>query len=381
MQLRTDCCGCGLCESICPKDAIVITENEQGFLTPIINEQDCISCSLCQAVCSSEFENPSDYDRKAYGGGSTNHSLRIKSSSGGSFGEIAKSIIRQNGVVYGASFAAEHSIVHLRINNTEDLAKLQGSKYVQSRIGMTFKCVRDDLIAGRKVLFSGTPCQIEGLYKYLGKKYNALYTVDIICHGVASRNVWKKYVDILTSDKKNEISDINFRDKQTGWHRFSFSYKRNGKKIHRLFIDDPFCFFFDKHFIINQACFTCKYALNEHFADITLGDLWGIEHFKDILDDNKGVSLVIVSSKKGEELLSKSEELLLKPIDLQKAISFNLHEPPKKPNEYEEFCDIYSSEGIKKCINVYFYKTFLRRCKLYVKAFLTKTGLINYFIK
>lgn len=381
MQLRTDCCGCGLCENICPKGALVITENEQGFLTPIINEQDCISCSLCQAVCSSIFESPGDYARKAYGGGSANHSLRVKSSSGGAFGEIAKSIIQQNGVVYGASFVEEHSIAHLRIDNIEDLAKLQGSKYVQSRIGITFKRVKNDLVAGRKVLFSGTPCQIEGLYKYLERKYDALYTLDIICHGVASRDVWKNYLNVLTNNGKNKISDINFRDKQTGWHRFSFSYKRNGKKINRLFIDDPFCFFFDKHFILNQACFTCKYASNEHLADITLGDLWGIEHFQDILDDNRGTSLIIVSSKKGEDLLNQSRELLLKPVDLQKAISFNLHEPPKRPSEYEEFWNIYGSGGIKKCINIYFYKTFSRRCKLYVKAFLTKTGLIKYFIK
>ncbi len=381
MQIRSECCGCGLCENICPANAITVSEDARGFLMPKIDAQKCVNCALCQKMCNAHIQQTDTYTRKSFSGRSVDDALRLRSSSGGIFGEIAKYIIEQNGTVYGASYAPDNTVVHLRVDNIEQLNKLQGSKYVQSRTGETFKQVNEDLIAGRKVLFSGTPCQVEGLYKYLKGNPENLYTVDIICHGVTSRGVWKEYLNVLSDNGRYHISNINFRDKKTGWHRFSFSYKRNKKRISRLFVDDPFCFFFDKHYIINKACFSCDYSSNAHLADITLGDLWGIEHFSEIEDDNKGTSLVTTSSRKGEELLASIKNIKTSTIDFRKAMSFNLHEPPKQPVEYDAFWDIYNAGGIRKCISVYFYKTFPRRCKLYVKAFLTRTNLIKFFIK
>lgn len=381
MHFHSDCCGCSLCENLCPVDAITVEENERGFLTRKIDEQKCVNCSLCQVTCEAKIECEEDFTRKAFAGKSTDYNIRFKSSSGGVFGTISSEIIKKNGVVYGAAYANDNTVVHLRVDDLKDLARLQGSKYVQSDMSGVFTLVKEDLVAGRIVLFSGTPCQVEGLYKFLKRKYDHLYTIDIICHGVTSRGVWKSYLNYLSNDKKDNITEINFRDKQTGWHRFSFSYKRNGKKISCLFIDNPFCFFFDKHYIINQACFNCKYASNKHLADITLGDLWGVQHFEHIQDDNIGTSLVIVSSKKGESLITLTDGLELVSIDEERAMSYNLHEPPKKPDDYEEFWAEYEGGGIKKSIKRFFYGSFMRRCKLFIKSFLTRTHLIKFFIK
>lgn len=380
-MLKQNCHSCSLCQNICPKDAIILKENENGFLAPMIDEEKCIHCNLCQKTCASIIDRDEKYLPNAFAGKSTDDTLRKNSSSGGIFGEIARKIIERGGVVYGAAYSSDNTVVHLRVSDVLSLRKLQGSKYVQSELGDAYRLVRNDLNSGVPVLFSGTPCQIEGLYKFLRKKYDNLYTVDIICHGVTSRKVWFDYLNYISKSKKYDISEINFRDKETGWHRFSFSYKRNGKKKSCLFIDDPFCFFFDKHFIINPACFECKFAGKPHFADITLGDLWGIQNFKNIQDDNMGTSLVIVSSKKGEEILSYINNISLIAVDAKEAIAYNLHEPPQKPSNYEDFWQAYSVQGIKKCIDLYFYGSFKRRVKWNIKILLTKTRLINFFIK
>ena len=381
LHIQTECCGCSLCANVCPVGAINIIENNHGFLEPIVDEEKCINCSLCQTTCKLRLGRKEKYTIRAFSGISNDSTLRLNSSSGGVFSEIARRIIKENGIVYGAAYSDDNSVIHIRVDNDSELKRLQGSKYVQSALNDMYTLVKKDLIGGRKVLFSGTPCQIEGLYKFLRKEYENLYTVDIICHGVTSRGFWEKYIKYLSNDEKNCIDNINFRDKQTGWHRFSFSYIKNGKKVSRLFIDDPFCFFFDKHFTINPTCFNCKYASNDHEADITLGDLWGIQHFPNVPDDNQGVSLVIVSSKKGEELLSQANNIGLIPLDKEKALLYNLHEPPKKPNDYEDFWTTYNMGGIKKCIDLYFYGTFKRRFKLAIKVLLCKAGLIKYFIK
>lgn len=381
MRVESECCGCSLCANICPVDAIVATENLQGFLEYNVDEDKCIHCKLCHTLCKSSLNQKNEYVKKGYAGISKDTTLRLNSSSGGIFSEIASKIIADNGVVYGVAYDSDNSVVHIRVDNKNDLRKLQGSKYVQSVLNNIFALVKHDLISEKTVLFSGTPCQIEGLCKFLKKKYEKLYTVDIVCHGVTSRKIWKDYLNYISNNGKKHINDINFRDKKTGWHRFSFSYRKDGKKVSRLFIDDPFCFFFDKHFSINPTCFNCKYASNDHKADITLGDLWGIENFPYVPDDNQGTSLIIVSSDKGEELLTQITNIDLIPIDKEKAMIYNLHEPPKKPTNYDEFWGIYNLEGIKKCIKVYFYGTFMHRCKLLIKCLLTKADLIKFFIK
>ena len=252
---------------------------------------------------------------------------------------------------------------------------------MQSNLKNIFSEVKNDLDEEKIVLFSGTPCQIEGLYKFLKRKYPLLYTIDIICHGITSRTVWREYLDYLSNEGKYDISGMNFRDKETGWHRFSFSYYQNKKKKTSLFIDDPFCFFFDKHLILNESCFNCKFSTEPHLADITLGDFWGVSNFPEVKDDNKGVSLVIIGTEQGERLLKMSENLHLKKVNLDKALKYNLHCSPEKPNEYELFWKMFKEKGIKSCIDSFFYISVKHRIKIVIKRFMIKANMIKYFIK
>ena len=215
---KKDCCGCGACMNKCPKKAITMCEDEAGFVYPVINEELCVKCGACQKACGfkSEITGDTSFEQKVFAFSSKDDVVITTSASGGAFAEIAKKVLTEkNGVVYGSiseNRDKDWKVHHTRIDNINDLSSLQGSKYVQSEIGTTYSDVKQDLSEGRFVLFSGTPCQIDGLNHYLGKQYDNLLTVDIICHGVPSR---KLYTDFLRSQEEKlgcKIDRFVFRD-------------------------------------------------------------------------------------------------------------------------------------------------------------------------
>ena len=379
MKITDNCIGCSACSCLCPCNAIEMVVNSNGFITAKVDDDKCVGCNKCVNACKTVHANHNVGFVKAYHAYLNNDAIRMESSSGGVFTALAQATIKRSGVVFGAAFNENNEVEHISVTEFDELYKLRGSKYIQSNIASSYADVKKHLENGVEVLFSGTPCQVSGLLSFLGKGYDNLTTVDLICHGVTSPGFWKDYLKVLS--KSNNISDVNFRDKITGWHRFSFSYRKNGKKIEKLFIDDPFCFLFDKHYILNTTCFECEFAGKPHKADITLGDFWGVEKYPELFDDNKGVSLSFANTDKGAKMLNEAEKLCLTEVDGNQAIKSNHSAPAKKPEGYDVFWEMYNEFGIKKVINTYFYNTRLKRVKLLVKSILVKTKLIKIFIK
>lgn len=222
---KKDCCGCSACVQRCPKQCISLYEDEEGFLYPRVDKTVCIDCGLCEKVCPVLNQSEGHEPIAVYAAKNPNEEIRMQSSSGGIFTMLAERIIDEGGVVFGACWDKDWNVVHDYAESKEDIAKFRGSKYVQSNIGETFKQTETFLIEGRKVLFSGTPCQIAGLKHFLLKDYDNLLTIEIICHSVPSPGVWKKYLtEELNSNGLTigDIQQINFRDKSTGWETYSF---------------------------------------------------------------------------------------------------------------------------------------------------------------
>ena len=259
--------------------------------------------------------------------------IRLNSSSGGIFSLLAKYILDNNGIVYGAAFNEVFNVEHIRIDNINDLKYLRTSKYVQSEIGDSYKKAKEDLENKKLVLFTGTPCQIEGLKKYLQKEYINLYTQDIVCFGVPSKLVWQKY---LTNIKKDEninslekekiiIEDINFRNKDNGWKGYTFKIRTNKNIIQESRKQNPYMQLFLNGLIVRDSCFNCKFKKKYRESDITLGDLWGSQELEKEIDDDKGLSLVVVNSDRGKELIEKIKEYtIFKETDLDLAILKNM---------------------------------------------------------
>ena len=332
-QEKSDCCGCGACMNICPRKAISMTEDECGFVYPEIDVELCIRCGKCKKVCAFQNTEEINYPLKTIAAVSKNKEQASNSASGGIFAAIAELFIKNNGVVYGAAFDEMWNVSHREISKVEELHVLQGSKYVQSNIGLTYTQAKEKLENGKKVLFSGTPCQIAGLKKYLGKKYENLLTIDIVCHGVPSGKIFQSYIKYLENKEDGTLKYFTFRDKKIGWGingcaKFETpSGKIKEKKLWQS--ASSYLYYFVKGWIYRENCYYCKYAGKNRPGDITLGDYWGIEkEHPEYLqssgwDENKGISVVIANSEKGEKYLHQIECLDTRPSLFEKAARAN----------------------------------------------------------
>lgn len=254
---------------------------------------------------------------------STNDDIRIKSSSGGVFSALALHILCENGVVYGVAMSEDcYSAEYIRVTDEAMLEKMRGSKYLQAKTGNTFLLVKKDLEEGKKVLFSGTGCQVNGLKKFLQKEYDNLYCVDVICHGTPSPALWKKYVKYQES-QYGKLTDIDFRCKDDSWTNF-------GMKENHVFIskdDDAYMQMFLRNYSLRPSCYECV-AKDIKMSDITIADFWGIERVAPEMNDNKGTSLVILRTSKGDTLFERiTEQIKLKAVTYEEAVKGN-------PSEY-----------------------------------------------
>lgn len=323
--IREKCCGCQACMNICPKGAISMIEDKGGFKYPVIDNDKCIDCGLCKKSCP-VFNSKSDSIKKikAYACYNSNLSERLNSSSGGVFILIAKEILKRNGVVFGASFDDNFDVKHMCVETERDLKKFMGSKYVQSDIGCTYRKVRDYLNNGRYVLFTGTPCQIEGLKFFLKKDYDKLYTQDIICHGVPSPKVWRKYLKYQEQINHDKIENVSFRDKSISWSSFQMKIKFKNKIYNKNNTDDLYMISFLKNMCLRDSCYDCNFKKKYRNSDITLADYWGVNNIHSNFSDDKGTSLVIINSDKGEELfLSIRNSLFYEETLLDDALKYN----------------------------------------------------------
>lgn len=303
---KKDCCGCHACASVCAHRAITMQTDAEGFLYPVVDKDACTDCGLCEQVCPVIHQASPNRPLKVYAARSYDEDLRRQSSSGGVFTLLAEAVIREGGVVFGAMFDEEWNVVHAWTETIDGLATFRGSKYVQSTIGNAYKEAKDFLKQGRKVLFTGTPCQIAGLKRYLRKDYENLLAVDIICHGVPSPLVWQKYLNELCV--KNRITGISFREKTNGWARYSFRLCSSAPKDGDLLqpsSENAFMRGFLSHLSLRPSCHACPSKNGKSESDISIADFWGIEKYNSKFADNKGTSAVLVYTDKGQDLLNK----------------------------------------------------------------------------
>ena len=297
----SNCSGCTACVKACPKKCITLKGNEEGFLYPQINYSECINCGICESVC--HYKNSPDTKKCdiVYAAFNNDEEIRVNSSSGGVFYELAKWIVKKDGIVFGASYDKDFNVVHCGIEKEEDIRMLMGSKYVQSDIGDTYKRVQDELNADRYVLFTGTPCQVNGLLAYLGKDYENLLTMDFICHGVPSPKVWRKYLDEKINEFGSNIKAVSFRDKKFGWKNFSMKIEfENGKAYISKVTEDKFLRHFLTDISLRNSCYNCNAKGINRAADITVADFWGIVKINPNMNDDKGVSIIMIRGEKAK---------------------------------------------------------------------------------
>ncbi|MBY6839001.1 4Fe-4S dicluster domain-containing protein [Clostridium botulinum] len=365
---KSKCSGCYSCVNICPKQCILIKNDNEGFWYPEIDKDKCIDCGLCEKVCP--IINKIDKDEKqivSYACKNRDNETRNTSSSGGIFTLLCEYVISKNGVVFGAAFNNEFEVNHMYAETLEQCEKFKGSKYVQSKIGNTYRQAKEFLDYGRIVLFSGTPCQISGLSSFLMKKYNNLIMIDIACHGVPSPIVYKNYIKSLENNNNSNISLFSFRDKSTGWKEYSLKVDFNNKKqVKEIGYNNIYMKGFLNDIYLRPSCYECKFKNPTTSSDITLADYWGVQNIHPKFDDDKGTSLVLVNSKKGQDMFNEiSHNMDFIKTDLDYAISNNpcIVRPVKYNPKREKFFSEINNNNIEEIINKYTKVTFTQKVK------------------
>ena len=374
-----ECCGCTACVSICTHDAITMEPDALGFLYPKVDETKCVECGLCEKVC--QFND--HYDRSlnlpeptAYAARHKDIEEIMKSRSGAAFVAISDLILEQGGIVYGAGYKEHFRIAHKRATTKEERDELRGSKYVQSDLTGVFHQVKEDLKNGLTVLFSGTPCQTAGLNAYIGKKFREnLVLVDIVCHGVPGPFLWRDYIAYLEKKQGDQIVAVNFRDKELyGWHYHRESYKFE-KGVGKM----TYTFSFYKNIMFRHSCGVCHFANTTRPSDITLADFWGWEKsVPGMNDDDKGISLVLINTKKGEKLFNIiAPKLNIRQVEIEKCLQPNLCYPTRVHPKRLLFEKEYKQKGFEYIINhdydrPTFFKRVIIKAKNIIKVILYK---------
>lgn len=348
------CSGCTACMNICKQNAIIMKEDEEGFKYPYINKELCIKCGACYNICPNIKHNKENYIIEAYGVKHKNEEERSTSRSGGVFVAISDYILNKNGVIYGAELKDDFTVCHNRATNKEERDKFKGSKYIQSDMKDIIQKVKQDLKDGKKVLFSGTPCQIAGVKSAIPIVHREnLYTCDIVCHGVPSEKVFKDYLKYMEKVTKSKIQKVNFRDKRFGWssHYETMTFEDGTEKTTEYFKN-----LFYRHNILRPSCHNCNYANAHRPADITIADFWGIDEINPEFYDEKGVSLVIINNLKGKEIFENiKEELEVMECTIEDCLkyTYTLNQPTPKSENREKFWEDYFKKDFNYIIEKY----------------------------
>lgn len=325
IEKAEDCCGCGACAQKCPKKCIELQQDSEGFFYPRVNLENCINCGLCESVCPFRIEtNRGKAEPLECWACHTQNTKIIKnSSSGGIFSLLAENVIAEKGIVYGTAMTEDCLAAKIiSVENIPDLKKLQGSKYLQSTTGMVFSEIEYFLKDNRIVLFSGTPCQVSALKLYLGKEYENLFCVDIVCHGTPSPLLWKNYVRDIEKKYHKKIVEVNFRYKEQNWE--DFEAKKGLRKTY-VYINrrhDTYMQMFLRNYCLRPSCYNCKSKFY-NMSDITLGDFWGIERIAPQAFNKLGTSLALIRTEKGRNLFHSISDCTRESVSYLKAVDDN----------------------------------------------------------
>lgn len=362
--MSDDCTLCMACLNVCPVDAIDLTKDEYGFEQLIINHDKCIGCGRCERVCRKRKNAESHHPILCYAAQYANQSELIKSASGGVFQAIATEVLKKGGICYGSRLVYDYKngfhAEHARIENEENLSQILNSKYIPSRIGTCYKKAKEDLEAGRTVLFSGTPCQIQGLYAYLNyAEYEGLITLDIICHGVPSTELFNGYIKAVEKLDDVQIIGYNFRDKSISWGtNYSYDYLKRGKErtVHHPRELSSFMAHYLRGELFRENCYRCERANTFRVSDFTCGDYWDIEkeHPEFITARTPhmmlkcGVSCLLVNSEKGQKVLETiSASFIMHKVELRSITDHQkcLRQSTSKGKDREKLLELYKKEG------------------------------------
>ena len=375
---ENNCTGCQTCRVVCPKLAISMNKNIDGFLAPSIDQELCVKCHQCEKSCPILNKVPSSsFESKALIIKSKNEEIRMASSSGGVFSHLAEYIIREGGYVVGTAFTEDfHAVKHVMINDTSEISLLRGSKYLQSDVGNIYVHVKNKLLEGKKVLFSGTGCQIAGLRLYLKEEYENLFLVDVVCHGVPSQDLWSRYLSKIETDYQSRANNVNFRSKKIGWEEFGLEAYFGENVYFKELKDDPYLEIFQRNLSLRESCYNCKYKSATGIADVSIGDLWGADQIDSAFNDNRGISFVLVNSNKGERLMNAvKDQVNSKEINIEDAISHNrnIAFPATMPTNRKQFFADLTNKPLNYVLKKY--TRILRKER--IKRALDKVGLLS----
>ena len=327
------CTGCTACYNICPKNAIMMQYDEEGFAFPFVIRSLCVDCKLCERVCPIHNHVKHPVPALAYAACNKDVNERFRSSSGSIFSILARYVMERQGIVFGAAMDEHFRIRHTGVTRMMDVDRLRMSKYAQSDLGDVFSQAKECLESGKWVLFSGTPCQIAGLKNFLRKDYERLHTVDILCRGVPSPMLFQAYIDWLK--KRYDFDSIVFRDQRYGWKTGSpfIVYRGTTPLLQESFDYNLYMKTFASHFSLRRSCYSCEYATRDRMGDFSIGDFWSIDSYDKSINDNIGTSFFLINSAKGEALKPYIEERtsVLKPFEFKamKAPQGGIHGPAR----------------------------------------------------
>lgn len=386
LKINDDLCtGCSLCSIICPEKAIDMEISEEGFAVPHVKKSLCNDCDKCNNSCPIMCEskiNTESKEKKVYACQAVDKMLLIEATAGGLFPVLATEVIRHGGVVYGAAYDSTMKVVHKAATSVEELKQFNGSKYVQSDITNALVEIQDYLKAGKTVLFSGTPCQVDAAKTISGTTDNGcLITMDVICYGVPSPALFQAFIATMEKRMKAKVIDFRFRDKHKyGWsHTTVITYRdQNGQVFSETepnYANIPYYKMFGYRDCYRKSCYYCKYNNLDRCSDITTGNYWGIENNSTAFKSNLGVSMAICNTEKGKTLLTDvKDKLILEEHTLEEVVLANdaLIKGSTLPKRREQIYKCFIKKGFEKTYNKYYAETVYRKTRMRLSAFLQK---------
>lgn len=374
---KEDCCGCGACYNICPKEAVRMIEDNEGFLYPNINENSCINCGLCEKVCPvihkgmrEDGEEPLAYIIRY-----NKEEIVKESTSGGGFSAFAIPFLEKGGIVYGAGYDDKMNVVCKKTTKIFGLKEMRGSKFVQSSMGMIYRQIQNELKQNKKVLFSGTPCQVAALIGFIGGHPSNLFCVDFVCRGVPSPGLWRNYIDMMEKRFHSKVIGVKFKNKTYGYHATTMRVKfDNGKIYYASGRIDPYMKAFVKEMASRPSCGKCAFKGTKRLSDITLFDCYEFSNITGKKDDDKGYTSLFVHTEKGKNMLQQiKNNLICYPEQLERLIDENgimvrnSAKPNKKRKEFfEQVQNFPIDEAMKKVDAITIKDKMIEKMKIYL---------------